>query len=256
MQQGFGRFPDALRTGRPRFSCESDYAAQVALAFKEVDGFSEKDFKFIMTVHNSVAMCAHMVALTMLTQKWFSSPLKSTLAVRSPNPKNQQIAPRYRMSLYNRRVLTDAISEEPELKTAHKPLRLKTFLMILVMVVTGPLGNVLLGKGMKHVGAVAVWPPSQLLQTSLKIFASTSIWLGISSLIVFFVSYMLVLSWADYSFVQPASSLAYGVVALLSYLVLGEAVSPMRWAGIAVICLGVFVISHTAPRTTSAETAR
>jgi drug/metabolite transporter (DMT)-like permease len=163
---------------------------------------------------------------------------------------------RYNTGLYNRRVFADAISEGPESKTAHKPLRLKTFLMILVMVITGPLGNVLLGKGMKHAGAMAIWPPSQLLQTGLKIFATTSIWLGISSLIVFFVSYMLVLSWADYSFVQPASSLAYGVVALLSYLVLGETVSPMRWAGIAVICLGVFVISHTAPRTTSAEIER
>jgi drug/metabolite transporter (DMT)-like permease len=148
------------------------------------------------------------------------------------------------------------MSEGTESKVAHQPLRLKTFLMILVMVVTGPLGNVLLGKGMKHIGTVAIWPLSQLVQTAVKIFASTSIWLGITSLIVFFVSYMLVLSWADYSFVQPASSLAYGVVALLSYLVLGESVSPLRWAGIAVICLGVFVISHTAPRTTSAETAR
>jgi drug/metabolite transporter (DMT)-like permease len=153
-------------------------------------------------------------------------------------------------------VLADAVSEGPEPKTAHKPLRLKTFLMILVMIVTGPLGNVLLGKGMKHVGAVVMWPPSQLLHSGLKVFASTSIWLGISSLILFFLSYMLVLSWADYSFVQPASSLAYGVVALLGYLILGEAVSPLRWLGIAIICLGVFVISHTAPRTTSRETAR
>jgi uncharacterized membrane protein len=160
------------------------------------------------------------------------------------------------MNLYNRIVLADAISEEPESKAAHKPLRVKTFLMILVMIVTGPLGNVLLGKGMKHVGAVVIWPPSQLLHTALKVFASTSIWLGISSLILFFVSYMLVLSWADYSFVQPASSLAYGVVALLGYLMLGETVSPLRWVGIAIICLGVFVISHTAPRTTSKKTAR
>jgi hypothetical protein len=69
MQQGVGRLPDALRTGRPRFSCESDYAAQFALAFIEVDGFSEKDFKFIMTVHDSVALRAHNGALTMVAQK-------------------------------------------------------------------------------------------------------------------------------------------------------------------------------------------
>jgi drug/metabolite transporter (DMT)-like permease len=134
--------------------------------------------------------------------------------------------------------------------TPHKPLHLKTYLLIAVMVIAGPLGNVLLGKGMKHISGLAIWPPSQLFHTALNIFMSGSIWSGIASLTTFFVAYMLVLSWADYSFVQPASSLAYGVVALLGYLVLGEKVSPLRWAGIAVICLGVFVVGRTNPRTT------
>src|SRR3984957_4422268 len=111
----------------------------------------------------------------------------------------------------------------------HKHLHLKTYLLIAVMVIAGPLGNVLLGKGMKHIGEPVIWPPLQLLHTGLNIFTSGSIWLGIASLVTFFVAYMLVLSWADYSFVQPASSLAYGVVALLGDLVLGEKVAPFRW---------------------------
>jgi len=82
----------------------------------------------------------------------------------------------------------------------------------------------------------------------MRVFVSLPIWLGILSLITFFVAYMLVLSWADYSFVQPVSSVAYGVVALLGWLVLGEKVSALRWAGIAVICLGVFVVSRTGAR--------
>jgi drug/metabolite transporter (DMT)-like permease len=132
----------------------------------------------------------------------------------------------------------------------HRSLHLKIYLLIAVMIVAGPLGNVLLGKGMKHIGELAIWPPLQLLHTGMKIFTAASIWLGIASLVTFFIAYMLVLSWADYSFVQPASSLAYGVVALLGYLILGERVSPLRWVGIAVICLGVFVVGRTNPRTT------
>ena len=127
--------------------------------------------------------------------------------------------------------------------------------MILIMIVAGPLGNVFLGKGMKHAGTLSVWPMSHLVQTGLKVFTSGNIWLGIACLLTFFVSYMLVLSWADYSFVQPASSLAYGVVALLGYLILGESVSPLRWAGIGVICLGVFIVSHTAPSTATHQMA-
>lgn len=122
--------------------------------------------------------------------------------------------------------------------------------MILVMVIAGPLGNVLLGKGMKHLGPVVLWPASALLHTGLIVFTTATIWLGIACLITFFVSYMLALSWADYSFVQPAGSLAYAVVAVLGYFMLGEHVSLLRWAGIAVICIGVFVVSHTSPNTT------
>lgn len=122
--------------------------------------------------------------------------------------------------------------------------------MILVMIIAGPLGNVLLGKGMKHLGPVVLWPASALLHTGLIVFTTPTIWLGIACLITFFVSYMLALSWADYSFVQPAGSLAYAVVAVLGYFMLGEHVSLLRWAGIAVICIGVFVVSHTSPNTT------
>jgi len=135
-------------------------------------------------------------------------------------------------------------------RTAAKSLHLKTALMILVMIFAGPLGNVLLGKGMKHAGALRIWPLDALFQTGMHVFSSPAIWLGIGSLILFLVSYMLVLSWADYSYVQPAASLAYGVVALLSWAILGEHVSPLRWLGIAIICLGVFVVGRTNPQTT------
>jgi drug/metabolite transporter (DMT)-like permease len=132
--------------------------------------------------------------------------------------------------------------------TSQRPLHFKTFLLILVMVVAGPLGNVLLGKGMKQAGRLPIWPPTEALHTALRVFSTGSIWLGVASLLTFFLANLLVLSWADYSFVLPASSVAYGVVALLGYFMLGEPVSPLRWLGIAIICVGVLVVGQTDPR--------
>jgi drug/metabolite transporter (DMT)-like permease len=136
------------------------------------------------------------------------------------------------------------------LMESHKPLQFKTFVMILIMIIAGPLGNVLLGKGMKSVGATTIASASDLAQVVGRVFSSSFVWLGVASLLTFFIANILVLSWADYSFVQPASSMAYGVVALLSVFVLGENVTPLRWAGIAIICLGVFIVGRTNPRTT------
>jgi uncharacterized membrane protein len=129
-------------------------------------------------------------------------------------------------------------------------LHFKTYLLILLMVIFGPLGNVLLGKGMKRIGAVSAGTPAEVLDVLSRVLTSGTIWLGIGSLMTFLVAYMLVLSWADYSYVQPASAVAYGMVALLAHFMLREVVTPMRWLGVVIICLGVLVVGHTPPRTT------
>jgi drug/metabolite transporter (DMT)-like permease len=129
-------------------------------------------------------------------------------------------------------------------------LHLKTYLLILLMVIFGPLGNVLLGKGMKRIGAASIGTPAAALDLVSRVVTSGTIWLGIGSLITVFVAYMLVLSWADYSYVQPASSVAYAVVALLAHFVLREVITPTRWMGVVIICAGVLVVGYTPPRTT------
>jgi drug/metabolite transporter (DMT)-like permease len=130
-----------------------------------------------------------------------------------------------------------------------KSVRLKTLALITVMVIAGPLGNVLLSKGMKQAGSLALWPLALLPHTAFTVLGNGTIWLGIGSLLTFFIANLLVLSYADYSFVQPASSIAYGVVALLGYWMLHEQVSPLRWFGIFVICVGVLVVGRTNPKT-------
>jgi drug/metabolite transporter (DMT)-like permease len=129
-------------------------------------------------------------------------------------------------------------------------LHLKTYILILLMILFAPLGNVLLSKGMKGVGSAKNWVPGKFFHIVVSIITSGYIWLGIACLLAFFVAYMLVLTWADYSYVQPASSFSYAVVAMLGYFLLGESVPPLRWIGIFVICVGVFIVGHTHPRTT------
>lgn len=129
-------------------------------------------------------------------------------------------------------------------------LHLKTYVFILFIALFAPLGNVLLSKGMKRVGSAQDWQVNELFHVFVRILSSGYIWLGITCLLAFFVAYMLVLTWADYSYVQPASAFSYAVVAILGLLLLGEKVNLLRWAGIAVICLGVLIVGHTHPRTT------
>jgi drug/metabolite transporter (DMT)-like permease len=133
--------------------------------------------------------------------------------------------------------------------TDSQGLHLKTAILIFIMISVAPLGDTFLGKGMKKVGGMSSWAPGDLFHFFFRAFTSGTIWIGIGLLLTYFVAYLLVLSWADYSYVQPASSASYVLIALLAHFVLRETISPLRWAGVAVICTGVFVVGHTHPKT-------
>jgi len=127
---------------------------------------------------------------------------------------------------------------------------LKTYFLLFLMVTFGPVGDILLGKGMKMVGVPPAWTPNEIFHFFLRAFTSPIVWLGIGSLLTYLICYTLVLSWADFSYVQPASAIAYAIVALLGHFWLHEYVSPRRWFGIAIICFGVLLVGNTAFRTT------
>ena len=133
---------------------------------------------------------------------------------------------------------------------SHSGRHFKTYFLILLVVIFSPLGNVLLSSGMKQVGPMTFHSASEFFGVFVRVFTSGAIWLGIASLFVYFISYMLVLSWADYSYVQPSTAMGYVIVALLGHFVLHETVTPLRWIGVLLIFLGVLVVGHTPPRTT------
>jgi uncharacterized membrane protein len=130
-------------------------------------------------------------------------------------------------------------------------LRIKTLLMILVMVVCANTGDLLLKRGMSQIGAVQLSAAD--LANALRLTVTNgTIWIGIVFLIGFTISYMTVMSWADYSYVMPAGALGYALLTFLAVVVLHERVSARRWIGVVLICIGVLLVSQTKPRTTEA----
>jgi uncharacterized membrane protein len=134
---------------------------------------------------------------------------------------------------------------------SEKRLRIKTLVMVLAMVVCANAGDLLLKRGMTEIGAVGI-SASALSRAFWTTVTSGTIWLGIIFLIGFMVCYMTVLSWADYSYVMPAGAFGYAILTLLAVVFLHESVSPKRWVGVVLICVGVLLVGQTKPRTTEA----
>jgi hypothetical protein len=85
---------------------------------------------------------------------------------------------------------------DPHTNKAHSGRHFKTYFLILLVIIFSPLGNVLLSTGMKEVGPMTFHTASQFFGVFAQVFTSGAIWLGIASLFAYFISYMLVLSWA------------------------------------------------------------
>ncbi|MDP9373459.1 MAG: SMR family transporter, partial [Chloroflexota bacterium] len=87
--------------------------------------------------------------------------------------------------------------------------------------------------------------PATLVPTLFRVFTQPLILLGFIFVFGASIFWLAVLSRVDLSFAYPLLALGYVVTALLSRLLFDEAISPARWAGIVVICLGVVLVSRT-----------
>ena len=127
-------------------------------------------------------------------------------------------------------------------------MQIKTPLVLILAMLAQVIGNILLSKGMKQ----ALWstPPmtSYWLWIAFRVVGSPYVWAGSMLLIVFFCLFTVLLSWADLSFVLPASSFGYVLNVALAHYFLLESVSVVRWCGTIVISAGVIMVSMTGTR--------
>ena len=114
------------------------------------------------------------------------------------------------------------------------------YLILLAVMLTASVGDTLLSHGMKQVG------PVSLHNLGLLFVALRNPWVitGILCLLGFFASYLSALSWADLTFVLPATAFGYVVVALLARFWQHEHISAYRWLGIVLIVCGVGFVAN------------
>jgi drug/metabolite transporter (DMT)-like permease len=127
----------------------------------------------------------------------------------------------------------------------------RRYLVLVAVMLTASLGDTFLSVGMREVGPVSIHHLG-LLITALRI---PWILAGIALLLAFFASYLTALSWADLTFVLPATSFGYVIIALLSRFWLHETISVWRWAGILLITVGVGFVTRGPAYTPTPEKA-
>lgn len=124
-------------------------------------------------------------------------------------------------------------------------LLLKTIIIMSVAVLFATGGDILMSRGMKAVGDIKITGLKSLWNTGVRIFTNLMVWGGIGCMASFFFLWLYVLTWADLSLALPMSALTYVLNAFLAKPLLGERVSPMRWAGTLLIFIGVVAVAFS-----------
>lgn len=122
----------------------------------------------------------------------------------------------------------------------HSTLTFRRYLVLAAVTLTSAFGDTFLSKGMKSLGPVSLSHPTELIHAIFNPWVGA----GIVLLCGFFASYLTALSWADLTWVLPASSLGYVIMTVLARVWLHEHVSSLRWAGVLFITAGVGFVTR------------
>ena len=123
-------------------------------------------------------------------------------------------------------------------------MTLSTFFFLLTGVLLNAGAQLLLKAGVKPLGALSI-EASTLLATGARVLTQWPILAGLACYVISVGVWLVALSRVEVSLAYPMLSLGYVVNAVAAYWLFGEALGPMRCAGIAIILVGVFVIART-----------
>ena len=123
---------------------------------------------------------------------------------------------------------------------AHEKLKPQQYLILGFVSLSAPLGDTCLSRGMAVMPAISLAHPGSLVAAVFTPWIAV----GIALLIGFFASYLTALSWADLTYVLPATAFGNVIVELLSKFWLHETISLARWTGVVLITVGVGFVAQ------------
>jgi len=121
----------------------------------------------------------------------------------------------------------------------------KTRIFTAGVVLANVFGNLSLSWGLKQPGAALTSSPLSYLKALFTPWVAV----GILLLILWMLSRMALLSWADLSYVLPVTAIGYVLTVAVGKVFLLEQVSWQRWAGSLLVMAGVVIVSSTPVRT-------
>lgn len=116
--------------------------------------------------------------------------------------------------------------------------------LILLDVGLNVLGQLSLKFGMSKLGNFAL-SLGALPPVFVRAAFNPFILLGMGCYGLGFLVWLVVLAKAEVSYAYPLISLGYVFTAILAWVLIGEALTTTRMAGILVICLGVFLVARS-----------
>jgi drug/metabolite transporter (DMT)-like permease len=119
---------------------------------------------------------------------------------------------------------------------------MREIILYILVIGAGTGGELCVTRAMKAVGEVKDFRPAALVRFILRALREPWMWLGLTMMGTAFFSLLAVLSRDNVSLVVPVTALSYGAGALGGKFFLGEKVTPRRWSGVALVCVGVALV--------------
>ena len=122
--------------------------------------------------------------------------------------------------------------------------KMKQLILLFVTICINVVGQLAMKRGMTEVGVIT-GDLAQLPAMALRAITTPYVLLGFAAYAVSAALWLIILSRVDLSLAYPSLSLGYVLVVLSSWLFLGENVSPSRWAGVLIVCIGVYLVTRS-----------